>query len=494
MHLSRLLLAIAGHRPEELSGHPFAATHRRIALGALAVGSALIGGVMFGTAMSRIDPSNSWRFAVGILAGSLYFLMLLTFDALFVVGNAKPSPAAIAARIAVSLMMTAFSSVTLDAVIAGNRLDAEIDTRRLEADLGARARHAQVHDLKGKQDQMKTALGTTQTLEQRRAADPDTPAFVAAVERQKNADLRLRQVTAEADRKISDLRAQIAEADARLQGAAAGADTTALRARLAQMKARLGDMVTRLRAAEREAAAAAEAVAKARQEWRGEIQARLTEARRIELEARSTLSTAQGMAEKGAEESRGVNARSFQPNVVEQTAAFWGLAEREPAYKVLGIVVWLCSITLELLAVLVKLQLKPDSVDQERLHQGALTDQARDSELEFNETVGRVATLQAQEERLRAESARTELEALSALHERSATLTVQAWRDTQKTKAAVPDDKVHGALDVQFEAVQAALAAKLQALLERFGSRSGGPAAAGAAGTASGVDPSMVTL
>jgi len=203
------------------------------------------------------------------------------------------------------------------------------------------------------------------------------------------------------------------------------------------------------------------------------------------------------MAEKGAAESRGVNARSCQPNVVEQTAAFWGLAEREPAYKVLGIVVWLCSITLELLellAVLVKLQLKPDSVDQERLHQGALTDQARDSELEFNGTVGRVATLQAQEERLRAESARTELEALSALHERSATLTVQAWRDTQKTKAAVPDDKVHGALDVQFEAVQAALAAKLQALLERFGSRSGGPAAAGAAGTASGVDPSMVTL
>ena len=473
MHLSRLLLAVAGHRPEELSGHPFTATHRRIALGSLAVGSALIGGVMFGIAMSRIDPSSPWRFAVGLLAGSLYFLMLLTFDALFVVGNARPRPAAIAARIAVSLMMTAFSSVTLDAVIAGNRLDAEIDSRRLEADLAARARHAQVHDLKGKQEQLQSALGTTQALEQRLVADPDTPTFTAAVERQKVADQRLRQVTADVDRKIGDLRAQIAEGEAQLQGLPNGPAATALRARIASLKARLSDLVTRLRTAEREAAAAAAAVTKARQEWRDEIQARLNEARRIETEARTSLGTAKGQAEKGAADSRSVNARSFQPNVVEQTAAFWSLAQRETAYRVLGIVVWLCSITLELLAVLVKLQLKSDAVDQERLHQEALSVQARDAELEYHETVGRAASLKARDEQMRAESAQAELEALASLHERSTTLTVQAWRDTQKTKADVPDATVRGALDRQFEAVQAALAGKLQALLDRLGARGG---------------------
>lgn len=492
MHLSRLLLAIAGHRPEELSGHPFTVTHRRIALGALAVGSALIGGVMFGIAMSRIDPSSPWRYAVGLLAGSLYFLMLLTFDALFVVGNARPRPAAIAARVAVSLMMTAFSSVTLDAVIAGNRLDAEIDSRRLEADLAARSRHAQVHDVKGKQDQLKSALGATQTLEQRLAADPDTPTFVAVVERQKNADQRLRQVTADVDRKIGDLRAQIAEGDVQLQGLPPGPAATALRARMAPLKARLSDLVTRLRAAEREAAAAAAAVTKARQEWRDEIHARIDEARRVETDARSSLSTAQGLAEKGAAASRSVNARSFQPNVVEQTAAFWGLAQRETAYRVLGFVVWLCSIALELLAVLVKLQLKPDAVDLERQHHEALTEQARDAELEFHETAGRAAALRSREERMSAESAQAELEALAALHERSTELTVQAWRDTQKTKAGVPYDTVHAALDRQFEAVQGALAAKLQALLERLASRSGGAASAGPA--APGADPSMVTL
>ena len=101
-HLLSALLYIAGYRPAELAAYPFAATHRRMWLGALAVASALVGAILLGIAVSRIEPNHPWRLAFGALAGVVYFSLLLGFDALFIAGVGQSNRRVIAGRVVLS--------------------------------------------------------------------------------------------------------------------------------------------------------------------------------------------------------------------------------------------------------------------------------------------------------------------------------------------------------------------------------------------------------
>lgn len=495
MHLLQMLLALAGYRQSELADYPFSVTHRRLGLGALALGSATIGAVLLGIATSRIDPSHPWRFAFGALAGSLYFVMLLSFDALFIVGVSKPKAGAVAARIALSLMVTAFSSVTLDALIAGKRLNAEIDVRRLDADLAARAKHGEVHDLKGKQGRLAAAATATQTLEHRLNADPETAEFVAAQERFKSAELALQSTTNEVEPRLNEVRAQMARLQSQLENLDVADDRTALRGQLAELRARANSLAQRLRNGEGEVREAGTIVSRLRSTWRAEILSKLQEARAAQSLANGQLSSALRLAEEGAAASRGINDGAFEANVVEQTAAYWSLASRDRAYLVMGVVVWLCCIALELLAVLVKLQLKPDAADLARSHLDEVLEHQRHADLDFQEAAGHEMTIQMRTNQLRTEAAEAELAGLAKLHAQSASLIVKAWQTRQDHQHVAPEPRTQAQLDRQFDSLQAAMSAKLDALLLQLGSVGSSPMAASAVDPSSTHDePAMVPL
>ena len=465
------LLALAGYRRDELEAYPFAVTHRRALLGILAVGAALVGATLFGIAVSRIDPSHPARWVFGGLAGALYFSMLLAFDCLFIVGTRKASGAAIAGRVILSLLVTAFSSVSLDAVFAGKRLDAEIDSRRMDADLAARHKQAQVHDLPAKAAGLMATSKQVQGLEQRLAKDPDTPEFSSALAKAKGAEQRLRSVKGEVEPQLTELRSQIAQLAARAQGSEPPDERANLKVPLAEARAKRDALAQRLRDAERGAESSSAKVELLREGWRSELATQLEEARSLEQQAREQVNSAQQRTDQGAEASRKINQHAFQANIVEQSAAYWGLAKRERAYLVVGLAIWAACLTLELLAVLVKARLTPDALDLEisRLEDERERENAEADE--FNAEVGRMLRDEMKTQKLRLEMAKAELEALAQVHQSSIDLVVDAWIRIERERQAMPATGPMAGLERQFDELQSALAEKAQAVLRHMSAR-----------------------
>jgi hypothetical protein len=489
MNPTNILLAIAGYRQNELAAHPFAVTHRRFWLGALAFGSALVGSVLLGIAVSRIEPSHPWRFAFGAFAAIVYFALLLAFDALFIVGSSKPAAKAIGARIILSLLVTAFSSVTMDALIAGKRLDAEIDARRLDADLATRAKHAGIHDLSTKSAAAQEADRAVASARGRLQTDPQTADFVQANARAQAADRAKVAAAREFEPRITQLRAQIAALQSQQNPAAA----VATGPRLAELRVRLEALTQRQREIEREATRSATTVQKLRDEWREQSLDLLTKSEERERKAQDQLAAARSLSEQGAAQSRVINQSAFQANVVEQTSAYWALASRDRAYFVVGVVVWLCCLALELLAVLVKLQLAPDEADMHRAHELAEQEARQTAKLQYFEKFGvqfmHIRDQAAQE----AEIASAQLRATAHLQETSSQLIVQAWLRHQHAKRSGADPVVQKTLEAQFAAFQDGLTDQLRDLITRMHHANSGAGSAVAAATAH-LEPAAVHL
>lgn len=465
MHLSSFLLALAGYRPKELADYPYAVTHRRLCLGALVAGSALTGATLFGIAISRIDPGHPLRFLFGSLAGSLYFCMLLAFDALFVVGTQRAKPWAIAGRVILSLLMTAFSSMTLDAIVAGKRLDAEIDSRRLEADLVARSKHGAVHDLDGKAKQLNSASTLAADLEQRLGSDPTTPEFTTALSRAKTTEARHRTALSEVEPQLTEVRSQLAQLQVRLSGPESTEERNTLRAQMSELRVRRDALSKRLQDAEREASASAATVSRLRESWRSEMQVRLESAHAAQGRAREQLDEAQRRVEQGAQASRQINETAFEANIVEQSAAYWSLASRDHAYLAVGIAAWLGCLTLELLAVLVKFKTPPDALDEARAAAEQQLTTQRETEAEYAATVGRTLQLLALEHEQRQRLAKSALQDLAQIHDLGLELVVEAWLKTQAPPLSTASAGPRAAVARNFEALQNAMGAKVQQLL-----------------------------
>ena len=484
MKFTALLLHLAGTHPEQFDGRPFHERHRRVMLGALVLGSATVASLMLAAALLRVYPDSAWRWLLAPAGAALYFAVLAAVDSLFVSSNESVSTKAAAARILLSLIVTAFSSLTLDAAIAGDRLEAEIESRRADANQAIQRKHEASHGLAEKGHELLATSSAVREIEQALQADPPTPLFQAAAQRLESAQQSQQSLGNALEPRLQELRAELAAAT---QEAAASPEPVAA-ARVAQLRSQRETIERRLREAQRGLTAAQLDVETQRREWRAQQALALQSARSAQQQSRGRLEAARASAGRETERSHEINQRAFRPNLVEQMAAFWSLAARERMFLVLGLAAWAGALALELMAILVKLMLKPDGHDLKRRTQAQR--EVREAELEAEARAALTSADLACAERARVatgallESLRHRETAARAAGQTG----IQAFVDMQTQRQHLGDPRIAAGMDRRFALLQEAVDADLQAALATSGQRD--EAADGA--VADGVDSSPV--
>ena len=462
-----LLFRFTGCTAEELKGQPWEVHMRRLVLGLLVVASGFFAAVMLTLAVARIDPLNPARWLYSALAGMVYFAVIAGYDSLFVASTESARGKSVWLRIGLSLIMMAFTASTLDAAIAGKRLLSEIDKRRTEATLAAQERHRKVYALDEKQEVAAGAVRTIDTLEKDLAGDPQTADFEDAVASVSSAMEALRQLQVAAVPKLEELRSAIVNLRQQLADLNETQEERrqSLTRKLTQARAQRMDLERRVGDKKRALESAAARADQLRREWRAEKSAQRTQAQHERLDAVKAQRVAQAAAERDSLASRDTNSEAFQANLVEEMVAFWSLAGRERGYLAIGLIVWMAAVTFELLAILTKLLLKPDSFDVERRVRRMLATISAETTLQ-------IAREEGVEQRLAAERARMESDAFfaalqfkrQAAHEVSNAV-VTAFLELQHRKAQVTDSSVHVSLEGVFVALQQALDRQVVALL-----------------------------
>jgi len=461
------LVRIAGHSAAELDGQPWEVRKRRICFGLLVLTSAAFAATMLTLAVARIQPLNPSRWIYSTVAGLVYFVAIASFDSLFV-ANADPrSSRTVWGRIVLSLLLMAFTATTIDASIAGDRLLAEIDKRKAETTLAMKDLHRKVHGLDERQGALLAAATTLDGLDRDLAGDPQTPEFEEAVSAVVAALQEYRELKESAEPKLANLRARIAALRAQL--AAVGEDQADERAALAgQFAAARSQRIDLERAvagrkhALDTAAARADAV---RREWRAQKNTLRQQASHERDDAAKALRTAQADVDRDSAASRAVNAQAFQANLIEEMAAYWSLASREHNYLFFGVVAWLCAAAFELLAVLMKLLTKGDSLDDQQRTARALAAIEGETQLQIARVEG--VERQWQEERARAESEvfLTALRLKGRASEEAAQALLTAWHELQQRKDSALDERVRASLEAQFVSYQQGLDAQVTSFM-----------------------------
>ena len=480
-----LVVRFAGYSAAELDGQPWGVRARRLTLGLLVIGSASFAAAMLTLAVSRIDASNPARWFYAPLGALVYFVMLAGFDSLFVASTEPVRRGSAATRIILSIVMTAFSAITVDALIAGDRLLAEIDRRRAQANLDVQVQHRAVHGVDAKANQLAQATASALQVEKDLAGDPPTPEFHDALAKAAGANGAYTEAQRSVEPKLVEVRTSMAELRAQLAALpeTESDERQSAFARLAGLRVQRDAVEGKLRLVRQAAESTASAVADLRQEWRLERSAALQVARGDQSAAHSSLQAANRAAEQDADSSRATNARAFKANLVEEMTAYWGLAGRDHGYLVIGLVVWAGAMALELLAILTKMKLAPDELDRERQQRAALAAMRSDVEREVWAYSG--AALHAQSERARLESAAL-IEAMRSSQsaaETASTMVVDAFVALQHRKLAADDATVQASLDAHFEALQRSIDAQLAVGLGVTGTAASTAADAGAAPT-----------
>lgn len=455
---------LTGYSAAELAGMPWKVQHRRLMLGLLVMGSAGFAAVMLILALARIDPSNAWRWPMALMGGVIYCVMLAGFDSLFVSSAESAHGKAAWARIILSLIMTAFSSITLDAVIAGNRLEAEIDLRRADANLTAQAKHNQVFELDARNSQFDRSADRVKTLVNELESEPQSVAYQDAVARESQALEAYARASKSAEPRLEQLRAAIAEIRSQV-GSTAGKpaeDRPELMGRLAQLRAQRESLERNLQDLHRVANARSEEVAELKRQWRTERQLSLNQARSDQNHARSELAKSRELAQEAMSQSLAINARSFEVNVVEEMTAYWALAARDKGYLAIGIAVWMGALVMELLAILTKILLKPDILDLTSRNDSKKRAMESDGEVRAWELTKQANLVQSESARLQAQTLIAVISHKQSLSETASRMVIDAFVRLQERKRDVDDPRVSASLDRHFDRLQALIDEELE--------------------------------
>jgi hypothetical protein len=466
------LLRLSGATRAELDGQPWAVQLRRLVFGYLVLAAGVFGGVLLTLAVARIDPTNPARWVYAPIAGLIYMAVLAGYDSLFVATCDATRGRALWPRVALSVIMTAFTATTIDALMFGDRLLAEIDYRRTQATLEARDLHSQVHALGAKSEALEEVSATVDALNRDLAGDPQTAEFEEVTSAVANATEEWQTTRAAAEPRIELLRG--AAADLRQQLAASTdldeASRQALGLKLADTNRQIRDLQRQVQERKRALDAATHRADQLRREWRAEKAMQRTQALGDQRDAAAALRTARSAAEHDSEKTAEVNAKAFKPGLIEELVAFWSLALREQKYLAIGLVLWLTAAAFELLAILGKLYLKPDAFDARRRTQAAMAIVEAETELQVAQEEG--VAQRMREARAKAESDEFfgTLKFKRRASEEVSDALVTAFVRLQQQRELARDPAVQASLEVQFAAYQRALDEQVSALF-------GGPVA-----------------
>jgi len=490
---NEFLLRLTGTTGDEVRRYHPAVGGRRLKIGSLIVIAGLCGGVLVTLAVARIDPDHPARWFYALIAGALYAWVIVAYDSLFVASASGTKPKSVGPRVVMTLVMTAFTAITIDALVFGDRLLAEIDRTKTMTTLGARQRHAEVHDLESKGRLFDSATSTLDGLEQELAGDPPTAEFEQAVANVEAAMEALRQERATGLPRIDGLQAQITQL--RQQLAELPPDTeegqrAGQMRRIGDARQQMRDLQARIQQRQRSLDMSANRADEIRRAWRADKLEQRQRSFTDAQAARAALSAARNATEDDVRKSAAVHEKAFRPTLVEETMAFWSLALREPKYLFLGMILWMIAGLIELLGILARLWLERDELDANRC------EQANRAILEAGtrEQIAReVASLKAMREaRAKAEFDVffDELRFKQEASQRVSQALVDGFVRLQNQREAITDPQARESLELQFACLQAALDRHIAGLLA---SRSGAAAPdPGASMTAGGSMASIV--
>lgn len=493
----------AGYTATELSDHPWRVRLRRLVFGILVVSSGFFAAVMLAMAVARIAPQNPYRWIFGLLAGLVYFAAVAGYDSLFVASTDANRGRSVWLRVALSLVLMAFSATTLDASIAGPRLGSEIDRRKAEATLASQQLHRKVHSLDEKQVAFNSVGNRLHELDSELAGDPQTTEFDDAVAAVGAALQDWRDLESSVTPKISSLKQQIASSRAKLATLddSQADERASLNVLLAEARAHQAELQRQLAEKKRVLDTAASRADALRKEWRAEKVAQRTQVARDRNDAAKALHSAQVAADKDGDTTRAANAEAFQANLVEEMVAFWSLAARERGYLAIGVVVWMAAVAFELLAILAKILMKPDSLDEQRRAESALAAIDAETRVQIAKEDGVDQQWRQARAAIEADIFFKALQLKRSASERVATALVASWEDIQRRKAATADEGVRASLESQFVGFQRALDSQFQAFIGGTGAAPGSsavaeatPELAGTAATRTAADTKTVVL
>jgi hypothetical protein len=454
------LLRLTGTTGAEVSRYHPSVRGRRLRIGGLIVIAGLCGGVLITLAVARIDPDNPARWFYALAAGALYAWVIVAYDSLFVAAASGAKARSVWPRVAMTIVMTAFTAITIDALVFGDRLLAEIDRTRTLATIEAGQRHAEVHDLDGKGRVFDGAKSTLTALEQELAGEPPTAEFEQAVADTAAAMEALKEERAAGTPRISALQEQIKQLRQQLADLRTEPDEdrqATLSRRIGEARLQIRDLQGRIQQRQRDLNAAANRADEIRRAWRADKLEQRQRALADTQAAQTALSAARGAAEEDVRKSAAVHEKAYQASLVEETMAFWSLALRETKYLVMGAILWLVAAFIELLGILARLWLDRDELDADRCEQ---TNRA----ILEAETREQIARDQGALRAVREARAKTEsdafFEALKFKQEASQRVSqalVSAFVRLQRERDAVTDPQARASLELQFACLQAAL-------------------------------------
>lgn len=462
------LLNLTGTTGAEVSRYHPSVRGRRLRIGGLILIAGLCGGVLITLAVARISPENPARWLYALVAGGLYAWVIVAYDSLFVAAASAAKPRSVWPRVAMTVVMTAFTAITIDALVFGDRLLAEIDRTRTVATLEARQRHAQVHDLDGKGRAFDGAKATLATLEQELAGDPptaefeqavaDTAAAMEALNAERTAgEPRIRALQQRIDQRRQDL--------ATLKSEPEDDRRTTLIKQIGDDRRQIRDLQAGIRQRQRDLDAAASRADEIRRTWRAEKLEQRQRALADAQAAQTALSSARGAAEEDVRKSAAVNERAFQASLVEETMAFWTLALREPKYLILGAILWLVAAFIELLGILAKLWLDRDELDADRGEQANRAIVEAETREQIAREEGVLRAVREARAKSEADAFFAELAFKQEAAQQTSQVLVKAFVRLQREREAVTDPQARASLELQFACLQAALDRQIATLM-----------------------------